>query len=120
LADVNFIEYKGKEILHMDFSDSKKDHVLEAIRKGRDIIDKQPPNSVLGLVDVSLSNFDKDLAAALKEFSLKNKSFIKMSAIVGVTGIKSVIYRAVLSFTGRKNLILKDNIEDAKDWLIEQ
>ena len=113
-------EYKGKRIFYMDFAFKKYAEALQAIAEARPIIDKQPPNSVLGLVDVRESPFNREVAQALKDFANANKPYMKTSAVVGVDGIKMVIFNAVLKFTGRKNLVLKSTVEEAKDWLAEQ
>lgn len=120
MSSVKWIEHKGKRILHMDFSNSEPADVAGTIDEAALIIEKEPPASILGLVDVSASRFDKGLADKLKVFSAHNKPYMKMSAVVGIEKVKKVIYLAVLVFTGRKNLILKDTVEEAKDWLISQ
>jgi hypothetical protein len=37
-----------------------------------------------------------------------------------VEEIKGVIFNAVLMFTGRKNIVLRNSLEEAKNWLAEQ
>jgi hypothetical protein len=56
----------------------------------------------------------------VKEFTKHNEPYMKITALIGVEGIKKVIYDAVLLFTKRKNLILKNSKEEALDWLAEQ
>jgi hypothetical protein len=120
MASVKFIEHKGKRILHMDFAYSEMKEVMDAIDEAAALVEKEPPMSVLGLVDVSVSRFDKELTDKLKEFTAHNKPYMRMTAIVGIEKIKKVIYLAVMAFSGRKNLILKDTVEEAKDWLAAQ
>jgi hypothetical protein len=114
------MEHKGKRILHMDFSYSEINEIIKAIDEAAKLIEKEPPVSVLGLVDVTASRFDKAVSDKLKDFTAHNKPYMKMTAIVGIEKIKKVIYLAVMSFSGRKNLILKDTVEEANDWLAAQ
>lgn len=120
MAEIKWIEYNGKKILLMDFSYSEKQEVVEAVKKTMSITEKEQPGSVLGLVDVSKSSFDNDVAASMKELAKHNKPYIKMSVIVGVDGIKKVIYNAALVFSGRKNLVLKSTREEALEFLAKQ
>ncbi len=120
MAEVKWIEHAGKKILLMDFSYSEKQEVLDAVKKTMSITEKEPPASILGLVDVSKSSFDNDVAASMKELAKHNKPYIKMSVVVGVDGIKRVIYNAAIVFSGRKNLVLKSSREEAMEFLVKQ
>ncbi|HRU39179.1 MAG TPA: hypothetical protein P5511_04820 [Candidatus Goldiibacteriota bacterium] len=117
MASVEWIEHNGKRILYMNYAYSKYAEVSEAIEKTKQMTAKEPLSSVLGIVDVRGSPFNREISAALKDLAEHNKPYIKMSVVVGVEGIKKVIYQGVMKFTGRKNLILKDTLEEAKDFL---
>jgi len=56
---------------------------------------------------------------AMKEFVIHNKPYVVASAVVGVTGLKQIIYNAVMKFSGRK-LTAFDSLAEAKDWLAER
>ena len=43
---------------------------------------------------------------------------MKMTALVGVEGLQKVIYFAVLTFTKRTNIVLKNSRPEALDWLV--
>ena len=120
MAEVKWLEHKSRKIFLMDFAYSEISELMKAINDAKTEIAKQPPVSVLGLVDVSASPFNKDVADALKDLSMANKPYIKISVVVGVEGIKKVIYQAVLRFTGRKNLVLRSTRQEAMDFLAEQ
>lgn len=119
MASVNWIEHKGKRILYMNYAYSKYDEVAKAIEETKMLVVKEPPVSVLGIVDVRESPFNREISAALKDLAEHNKPYIKMSVVVGVEGIKRVIYNGVIKFTGRKNLLLKDTLDEAKEFLAE-
>jgi len=46
----------------------------------------------------------------------RNKPYVVAAAVVGVTGLKQIIYNAVMKFSGRK-LTAFDSLAEAKDWL---
>jgi len=120
MAKVDFILHRGKQILFMDYSNSDKNSILKAIEQTKSIAEKQiKPGTGLGLMDVTDSDFDPDIVKALKDLAVKNKPYMKMTAIVGVEGLKTAIYNVIIEFTGRKNLVLFDHKEKAKDYLTE-
>lgn len=120
MAEVKWIEHKGKRILLMDFSNSEKPDILRICNEVPEITAKEPPLSALGIVDVTGSKFDGDISEAFKQMAEKDKPYMKMTAVVGVDGLKMIIFKIVLKFTGRTNLVLKNSREEAKDWLVTQ
>lgn len=116
---VQFIQYKGKQLLHLDFSHAKAEEVLDTIVKARTVIGAQPEGSVRTLTDVTEAAFNSKVSEAMKEFVNHNRRFVTASAVVGVTGLKQIIYNAVIKFSGR-NLVAFDTMDQAKDWLARQ
>ncbi len=113
------MEHKGKRILHLDFSGTKPDEILQIIAQAKTAIAAQPPQSVLTLTDVTGSSFDSKVSDAMKEFVTHNKPYVVAGAVVGIHGLKQIIFNAVLKFSGR-HLAAFDTIPDAKDWLVKQ
>lgn len=113
---VQFIQHKGKKILLINFADCKAEEVLTVIDQAKAAIRTQAHQSVLTLTDVTNTAFNSKVSDALKEFVVHNKHYVVASAVVGVTGLKQIIYNAVMKFSGRK-LHAIDSVADAKDWL---
>jgi hypothetical protein len=116
---VMFIRHKNKEILSMDFSKCNTGEFLAAIEKARGIISQQSPNSLLTLTNVNDFTFNKEMSRAMKEFATHNKPFVKAAAVVGVGGLKKIIYDAIQRFSNSDFMYFND-IESAKDWLAVQ
>ena len=116
---VQFIQHKGKKILHLNFADCKADEVLVVIDQAKAAIRTQAQQSVLTLTDVTNTAFNSKVSDAMKEFVMHNKPYVAASAVVGVTGLKQIIYNAVMKFSGRK-LTAFDSLAEAKDWLAER
>jgi hypothetical protein len=120
MAGVSFITYKGVKILYQDFSSLHSDEEGFALMKiGREIIDQQPEKSVLALFNIKNTNFTPTRTQALKEYTKANTPYIKMAAVCGVDGLKEIIYRSIIAFTGRKNLVIRKTLEEAKDFLVD-
>lgn len=116
---VQFIQHKGKKILHLNFADCKADEVLQVIEMSKATIRTQPPASVFTLTDVTNTAFNSAISDAMKEFVIHNKPYVVAAGVVGVTGLKQIIYNAVMRFSGRK-LTAFDSLAEAKDWLAAQ
>ncbi|HWR72629.1 MAG TPA: hypothetical protein VN604_05640 [Nitrospirota bacterium] len=116
---VKFITHKGMRILHLDFTQAHPGEVIQIIQRAKSIIAAQPVKSIRTLTDVTDLKFNTDAAEAMKEFARHNKPFVAAAAVVGVTGLKQIIYNAVVKFSGR-NLVAFDSHGQAKDWLVEQ
>ncbi len=116
---IQFIQHKGKKILHLDLSGAKVTEVIQLIREATPVIAAQPEKSIRTLTDVTNMKFDSGATEALKQFTRHNKPYVIAGAVVGVTGLKQIIYNAVLKFSGR-NIVAFDTLEQAKDWLATQ
>ena len=116
---IKFIEHKGKRILHLDFTDARADEVIQIIGKAKGVIAAQPTGSIRTLTDVTDIKFNSAATEAMKEFAIHNKPYVAAAAVIGVTGLKKIIYNAVVKVTGR-NLVVFDSHGQAKDWLATQ
>ncbi len=120
MAGVSFITYRGVRILYEDFSSvDNEDEALALLKKGREIIDQQPEKSVLALLNVKDTKFNPKVTNALKEYAKANVPYIKFAAVYGIEGLKEILFRSVITFTGRKNLALFKTLEEAKDFLVD-
>jgi len=117
MAGVDFIEHKGRKIIYEDYSGCNSETIKPLLEKAAAIIRRQPPASVLALVNVENTKYNKEASAAMKEFVKENTPYIKCSAVVGMDGLKTVLLKGIIAFTGRKNLKVFDDIGKAKDYL---
>ncbi len=113
---VKFREIGPDRILHLDFSRATPEEVLQVIDHATQIIAAQERGSLRVLTDVSEARFDTTVGTRLKEFTAHNKPFVRASAVLGVTGLKKIIFDAVNTFSGR-NIRAFDNEHAAINWL---
>ncbi len=116
---VKYIYHNGRQILFLDFSGCNVEDSLKTIEEAKKLIREEPPNSVLTLTDVTGAKYNLEVTQALKEFVKGNKPFVKAGAVVGLDALNKIIYNSIMHVSGR-NLLSFDNIEKAKDWLVEQ
>lgn len=113
-----FIDHQGHPILFLDYSGiQEKEEALRAIAASRRIISHQTRNSLLTLTHVEGSRYDADVVQALKELTAHNKPYVRAAAVVGMSTVMRVIYRAVTTFS-RREIRAFQELDEAKDWLV--
>jgi hypothetical protein len=115
-----FIIHNDVPILLLDYSHiTEPDTALREIALSRRIIAQQPEGSLRTLTYVEGAQYDADVVQALKDLTIHNKPYVKAAAVVGLNALRRIIYRAVITFSGRDIRVFSD-LEDAKDWLSTQ
>ena len=82
------------------------------------MISTKPMNSLLTLTDVTNARFNDEVGDGMKQFSAHNKPYVKAAAVVGITGLKKIIFGAVVAFS-KRNIESFDDVEQAKRWLVD-
>jgi hypothetical protein len=113
-----FVQHKGVRILEMHWEDLEIGPLLAAIEEARQTVSKEPKGSVLALTYVANSRFDSSVSGAIREMAAANKEIVRRSAAVGVTGAQQVVLTGIRILTGR-DIRGFDDVEKAKDWLIQ-
>lgn len=116
---VCFIRHQGKDILFINFANSTLEEFAQVIDSSQRVIAAQPPKSILTLSDFTEARYNKEMVSKLLSYVQHNKPFVRAAAVLGVVGLKRVIYNTVCQLTGR-NIIAFNNRTQALDWLITQ
>lgn len=117
MEKAKLISYGGKNIYFMDFSNMKsKDEIIALIAKSSSYIRSSAPNSVLTLTNISKMHFSSEIKELFTSFVSGNKPYVKAGSVVGISGIQSILYNAIMRITGT-NLKSMKSIDDAKEWL---
>jgi hypothetical protein len=115
---VKFIKHKGQAILQIDFQECTPAEMLERIHHARAIIGAQPHASVRTLTLVKGARFNKGSSDAMKDYTAHNKPFVKVAAVVGLSGLQEIVYNVIIRVTGRK-IATFSNAEAAKEFLVK-
>ena len=114
------IYHKGKTILYLDFTNMKnRDEIMKLEEEGASYIRKQPMNSVLTLTNMENMFFNNELKKFFEDKVKGNAPFVKSGAVIGMTGLISIMYNAFVNVTGR-NIRSFKNKEEALDYLAEK
>ncbi|MDX1570293.1 MAG: hypothetical protein R3200_07390 [Xanthomonadales bacterium] len=121
MARTRFIEHKGHKIVFMDFARIESIEAgVQYAKEAQEFVAAQPKKKhLLTLVDVSDSPFNRQITDALSKLSSHNKPYVIANATVGVTGLKGTLLKTISRLTGR-NLKAFDDVDEAKDWLVEE
>jgi hypothetical protein len=120
MPSYQWIQHKGKRILYMDIASQTSAELIDIVERIKPVVVAEPPKSIRCLCSTTGGRFNQEITQVLKEFTKHNEPYIKITALVGVEGLQAIIYKGILLFSGRKNLVLKNSKEAALDWLAEQ
>ncbi|MDM7926753.1 MAG: STAS/SEC14 domain-containing protein [bacterium] len=115
-----WLKHNGARIQYADYSGFHSD--LEALKAEVEYASgetlKEPPYSVLSLVNVTDTMGTQEIVEYLKNAAVRTKPYIKKMAVVGVPGYKKILLRAVIAFTGQ-DIKPFDTLDEAKEWLAQ-
>ena len=116
MSRVETLSYKGKRITIVDLSHCPPDETLKVLPAAKAAIAKSPPKSALVLADVTGAIYNKEVAAAIKDFTDKNTPYVKASAVVGADGVRLILLQTVIMLT-RREIKTCAARQEALDWL---
>jgi hypothetical protein len=115
---VSTIEHRETPIIAIDFSGlADPADIAAVISRAKRTIHAAPPASLLTLTDVSGMRFNPEITLAMREFADSNKPFVQAAALLGVSGLKQVVFNTVKRLSGRR-IEAFDDPATAKDWLV--
>ncbi len=117
----HFIQYRGREIVLLDYSGlTVEAETLAEIEKSRQFMGKLKPDGThLTLTDGSDARYTPKVLEALKELAAHDKPFVKAGAVVSNSRLVRVVVAAVAVFTGR-HLPVFESRDEALEWLLAQ
>jgi hypothetical protein len=89
---------------------------LPVIAEARAFMAGRRPQSTLLLTDMSDSKFNQEAVDAMRALADHHRPYVKASAVVGLTPIMRVVYRALLTLTKRE-IKLCETRAQAIEWL---
>jgi hypothetical protein len=112
-----FVAYQGINIYYMDFSGLKTEQeITNVIQECKQHIRNQSTKSVIGLANIDNMHFNANIKEIFADFVKGNSPYMKASAVVGVTGLKQIVFNGLMKITGR-DVKSFNHVDDAKRWL---
>jgi hypothetical protein len=116
---IRLITHKEAKILLLDFTGCEAEEVEALCVEIKNMITKQPRDSVLVLADFTGAKFTREAMARMKEVLVFDKPHVHKAAWVGVESMPKVFYDAVKNFS-RRELPSFNTREEALEWLVEE
>ncbi len=111
-----WIEHNGKRILWVKYGGLKPAEMLDLIRTATQLILDEKSDQILSLSDLTDCFVNKDFTELSKEQGAISLPLTKKAAIMGVSGIKSILLKGVNAFAAKPRVPF-DTVEEALDWL---
>lgn len=117
---VRFIEHRGARILLADYSHLTDTAALvDIIRRTGQVVQAQPPDSVLGLTDTTGCVHSLAALTELRTLMRANRPFVRAAATVITRPELRVTLDALLALTRREVAVFATR-EDAMEWLADR
>jgi hypothetical protein len=117
MKEPEIIHYKGKSIIYLNFTNMRnKDEIIALEDKGAEYIRKQAPNSALTLTNMENMFFNNEIKSYFADVVKGNAPYVKAGAVLGMSGLISIMYNAFLQMTGRNIKAFKSK-EEALEYL---
>jgi hypothetical protein len=115
-----FIDSQGVKIYYIDFTNLKTVEEIEVVLiESKTLIRSRPHKSMINLANIEGMHFNSQIKELFVDYVKGNADFVQHSAIVGVSGLKRIVFNGIMKMTGRDVRCL-DTVEDAKKWLVER
>ena len=116
---VRRVEQQGKAVVLIDLSGCPAAEVASLLVQGRAMIATCAPKTALTLTDVTDARFDDAATHEARTNAEQNAPYVRAAALVGVTGLKKIVYNVVTRMTGRDYKVFATR-EEALRWLVAQ
>jgi hypothetical protein len=97
------INYKNHAVVYLDFSNLRStDEINDLIGKAIAEIRRRPLKSALTLTNIDGMYFNNTIFSVFSKYVRENSPYVKASAVVGMTGLISIMYNGFVKVTGRE------------------
>lgn len=117
---VNWIEYKSHKILYVDYRNMKdKETILNNLEEQKQVVEKCI-SPILLLIDYRDMHVFDEFMQKVKKYGKEHADKTSKIGVLGVQGIKKILFNAYLAFTNSKNTWAFNTEEEAKEFLIKK
>ena len=97
-----FIEAHGVKVYYIDFTNLQSEQEIEAVLyESKSLIRSQPQKTMINLANIEGMHFNNRIKELFVEYVKGNAPYVRHSAIVGVNGLKRIVFNGVMKLSGR-------------------
>jgi hypothetical protein len=115
---IQWINYKGQEILMNNRSNLKENDIIENSNQVVSLIKESGKKNILYLVDNSNTHMVPQVKDHIKKGAKEINPFIKKLAVIGTSSSQKIMLNVLSSLIGMNIRVFDDEVS-AKNWLID-
>lgn len=119
MPKVEIINRRGKKIVYTDLARADVADFSSVLEMSTKVIVANPQSSVLAVMDVTEAKYNRETVRMMSNYVAFIRPYLKAGAVVGVTGLKKVVYDTIMQIYKAKYPLFS-TVEQACDWLVEQ
>jgi hypothetical protein len=116
MRKVDIVQAYGKRIVQIDFDGCEPEQYESLLAEAERMIVREHPSTTRALTLVGDTHFDTEAVEQLTRFATRVTPLLERSAVVGLTGVKKVIFGGIKEHY-RAPVGVFDDAEQAKEWL---
>lgn len=117
MSSFQWIQHQGKRILYSELAGKTTEEILDEVARVKVEPGGEPLESVLALINVKGGKISTEINQAFKNLAKDGDPYMKMTAVIGVEGLQTIMLNGILMFTRTKKVAVKKSKEEALDFL---
>ena len=117
---MQWLEYKGKKILHYDFTDlgaQEEEVTIQLMEYFKQEYKRRNTRNLLVITNLKNMKDSDTVKKAFSDFRAEGKPYIARSAVINATGVVKLFVKTSNAFGSPINTC--DSLDAAKDWIVE-
>jgi hypothetical protein len=119
MAGFEWLSHRNTRILYIELASQNKEELAEKIAAVSPVIEKEPPGSVRCIANTRNGRFNPEISRMLRDFTSHNMPHMKMTVLIGIEGLQKALYDTFILVMRRRNLVVKDTLQEALDFLAD-
>lgn len=115
---IETFKHGEKQVICFDLSDIKSNAELrDVVENAKEAMEAFEHHSVYSITNINRIVFDTKTKEIAADWMAFNKPFVINAAFIGATGMRKIMMNMVFALSGRTNVKLFNDMEQALDWI---
>ena len=117
MPSFKWITHQCKRIIYADISSQNIKELIDISKFIKREADKEPLDSIRTVCNVKDGKTNSEINEELKDLVKYIDPYVKMTAVIGLRGLQTIVFNGLLMFTRTKKLTSKNSEKEALDFL---